>query len=59
MVAARHLRSEQAVQHPGDRTDALAGWSLAETLIAPKLATPVDDLIVAAEAKKRGKVFRP
>ena len=42
-----------------DRTDALAGWSLAETLIAPKLATPVDDLIVAAEAKKRGKVFRP
>ncbi len=42
-----------------DRTDALAGWSLAETLIAPKLATPVDDLVVASEAKKRGKVFRP
>ncbi|MBC6714742.1 hypothetical protein H9Q09_00900 [Aurantimonas sp. DM33-3] len=42
-----------------DRTDALAGWSYAETILAPRLATPVDDLVVAAEAKKRGKVFRP
>ena len=36
-----------------DRTDALAGWSYAEHQIAPRLATPVDDLFVAAARRKR------
>lgn len=31
-----------------DRTDALAVWSYAETLIAPKFAQPVDDLFIKA-----------
>ena len=36
-----------------DRTDALAGWSYVETQILPQRATPVDDLWVASEKKKR------
>lgn len=36
-----------------DRTDALAGWSYAETLLAPQLAFPVDQLFVNAEKRKR------
>ena len=36
-----------------DRTDALAGWSYVETKLFPRLATPVDDLWVAVQQKKR------
>lgn len=41
-----------------DRTDALAGWSYAETLLAPQLAFPVDDLFVKAEQRKREAAAR-
>jgi hypothetical protein len=41
-----------------DRTDALAGWSYAEHQIAPKIATPVDDLFVASEKRKRDAAAR-
>jgi len=43
--------SDEDLSH--DRTDALAGWSYAETLLAPKLAFPVDDLFINAEKRKR------
>ncbi|TIS37538.1 hypothetical protein [Mesorhizobium sp.] len=36
-----------------DRTDALAGWSYAGTVLCPHLAQPVDDLFVKAEERKR------
>ena len=36
-----------------DRSDALAGWSYAETVIAPRIANSVDALFVAAEKRKR------
>ena len=36
-----------------DRTDALAGWSYVETKLFPRLATPVDNLWVAVQQKKR------
>lgn len=36
-----------------DRSDALAGWSYAETALSPQLAFPVADLFVKAEQRKR------
>jgi hypothetical protein len=34
-----------------DRSDALALWSFAEHALAPKLATPVDDLSIMARRR--------
>ncbi|RWC91684.1 MAG: hypothetical protein EOS72_03245 [Mesorhizobium sp.] len=39
-----------------DRTDALAGWSYAGTVLCPQLAQPVDDLFVKAEERKRNEL---
>lgn len=36
-----------------DRTDALAGWHYAGTVLCPQLAQPIDDLFVKAEERKR------
>lgn len=36
-----------------NRTDALAVWSYAEMKFAPKFSQPVDDLFVAAQARRR------
>ncbi|WP_378952179.1 hypothetical protein [Mesorhizobium sp. ANAO-SY3R2] len=36
-----------------DRTDALAGWHYACTVISPKHAQPIDDLFVKAEQRRR------
>jgi hypothetical protein len=41
-----------------NRSDALAGWSYAETILAPRIANPVDDLFIAAERRKRGAAAR-
>ena len=34
-----------------DRSDALAGWSWAEAHLAPKLAQPVDDLLIQSRSR--------